>query len=103
MATRQSIEFDFKQALAQADRIDSIADNLSNLSGKRFGATMQNLAANWKGNNASGYLSKGAKLQGKMNVTVNELRNTASDIRKIAKSLYDAEMAALEIASRREY
>ncbi len=103
MATRQSIEFDFRQALAQADRIDGVADRLSSLSGRQFGATMQNLSANWKGENASGYLNKGARLQDKMNGTVNELRNTAGDIRRIARALYDAEMEALEIASRREY
>ncbi len=103
MATRQSIEFDFKKALAQADRIDGVADKLSNLSGRQFGATMQNLSANWKGENASGYLNKGVRLQNKMNGTVNELRNIAEDIRRIARALYDAEMAALEIALRRQY
>ncbi len=103
MATRQSIEFDFKKALAQADRIDGVADKLSNLSSRQFGATMQNLSANWKGENASGYLNKGVRLQNKMDSTVNELRNIAEDIRRIARTLYDAEMAALEIALRRQY
>lgn len=103
MATRESIEFDFKQALAQAEKIENIADNLKILSNNRFGATMQNLSANWKGENASGYLNKGGRLQDKMNVTANDLHNVAADIRKIAKSLYDAEIAALEIASTREY
>ena len=103
MATRQSIEFDFRQAMAQADRIDTVADNLNNLSARRFEATMQNLSSNWKGENASAYRNKGERLQGKMNTTVNELRNTASDIRKIAKKLYDAEMAALDIATKRTY
>jgi len=103
MATRQSIEFDFKKALAQADRIDGVADKLSNLSGRQFGATMQNLSANWKGENASSYLNKGVRLQNKMDGTVNELRNIAEDIRRIARTLYDAEMAALEIALRRQY
>jgi len=103
MATRESIIFDFRRALEQADKIEEIANNLSNLSGQRFEGTMQNLSSNWKGENANLYLQKGEKLQGKMNVTARELRDIASDIRTIAKRLYDAEMAALEIALSREY
>ena len=103
MATRASIEFDFKQALSQADRVEQIADSLSKLSGNKFEGTMQNLSINWKGESANKYLAKGERLQGKMNVTANDLRRIASDIRRIARNLYNAEMAALEIASQRNY
>lgn len=103
MATRSGIEFNFRQALAQADKVDEIADRLSNLSGRRFSGTMQNLAVNWKGESAAMYFSKGARLQDKMGDTVGELRRTADDIRRVARALYEAEMAALEIALRRDY
>ena len=103
MATRESIIFDFRRALEQASKIEEIANNLSNLSGQKFEGTMQNLSANWKGENANLYLQIGEKLQEKMDVTVRELKDIASDIRTIAKRLYDAEMAALEIALTREY
>lgn len=103
MATRQTIEFNFRKALGQADKIDTIANNLSKLSGTEFGGTLQNLSVNWKGENASLYLSKGSSLQEKMNGTVSELHSVASDIRTIAKRLYDAEMAALSIAAERIY
>ena len=103
MATRASIEFDFKQALSQADRVDQIADSLSRLSDNKFEGTMQNLSLNWKGESANRYLAKGERLQGKMNVTANELRRIASDIRRVARNLYNAELAALEIASQRNY
>lgn len=103
MATRESIIFDFRRALEQASKIEEIANNLSNLSGQKFEGTMQNLSANWKGENANLYLQIGEKLQEKMDVTVRELKDIASDIRTIAKRLYDAEMAALEIALIREY
>lgn len=103
MATRASIEFDFKQALSQADRIDEIADNLGNLAKVKFDGTMQNLAANWKGDNASLYLGKGERLQDNMSKTSGELHSIASDIRTVARRLYEAEMRALEIAKHREY
>lgn len=103
MATREKIEMDFKRAIRQADKIDSIANRLGTLSGEKFGGSMQNLSACWKGENASLYLGKGGRLQGKMNGTANELHAIARDIRTVAKRLYNAEMAALAIASSRTY
>lgn len=103
MATRASIEFNFRKAMNQADQIDGIANSLSRLSRDRFGSTMQGISASWKGDNASLYLSKGEKLQGNMDGTASELHSIASDIRTVAKRLYRAEMAALAIAQRREY
>lgn len=103
MASRASIEFDFHKAKAQADRLDAVADQLNRLSDHKFGGTMQHLSANWKGENASLYLSKGGKLQGQMNETARELHNIASDIRAVAERIYRAEMEALRIAEQREY
>lgn len=103
MATRASIEFNFRKAMNQADQIDGIANGLSRLSRDRFGSTMQGISVNWKGENASFYLRKGEKLQGNMDGTASELHSIASDIRTVAKRLYRAEMAALAIAQRREY
>jgi len=103
MASRETIEFNFRAAMGQADRIDGIADNLGRLSGTKFGGTLQNLSANWKGENASMYLEKGGRLQEKMGATEGELHSVAADIRTIARRLYDAEMAALAIANERTY
>ncbi len=103
MATRQSIEFDFRQACDQADRLDSIADNLSNLAKNKLGTSMQTLSQNWKGENATAYLGKGNTLQGNISASSSQLRGIASDIRTIAQNIYNAEMAALEIAERRSY
>lgn len=103
MAGRASIEFDFHKAIAQADRLDAVADQLRTLSDSKFGNSMQHLSSNWKGENASIYLAKGGKLQEQMDGTSRELHSIASDIRAVAKRLYDAEMAALRIAEQREY
>lgn len=103
MASRASIEFDFRKATAQADRLDAVADQLNLLSDKKFGGTMQHLSSNWKGENASLYLAKGGKLQGQMDATSRELHSIAADIRAVAKRLYEAEMRALRIAEHRDY
>lgn len=103
MATRASIEFDFQKAMNEANRIDAIANNLSNVSQRRFGGTLQNISANWKGENAGIYLNKGGRLQERMNGTAAELHSIASDIRRIARRIYLAEKAALAIAQQRNY
>ncbi len=103
MATRETIEINFMQAMRQADKIDTIANDLSRLSGEKFGGSLQNLAGAWKGDNASLYLTKGASLQGKMDGTSKSLHAVASDIRAAARRLYEAEMAAVSIASDRTY
>jgi len=103
MATRSSIEFDFQQAKRQADRLDQIASQLRNLANDQFEDTMNTIAANWKGENATAYLGKGERLQGKIKVSASDLNATANDIRRIAKRLYDAEMENLRRAELREY
>lgn len=89
--------------MQEADRIDSIAARLSDLSQRKFGNTLQNVSVNWKGDNSVIYINKGRELQRNMNGTAAEMRDVASNIRKVARQLYRAEMAALQIAQQREY
>lgn len=103
MASRESIEFDFKKAKEQAKKLDEVAERLNRLSNQKFSGTMQQLSSVWKGENATLYLNKGDRLQEKMNATVRELQNIASDIRVVARRMYEAEMNALRIAQEREY
>ncbi|MBE5881918.1 MAG: hypothetical protein E7289_06410 [Lachnospiraceae bacterium] len=103
MSSRSTIEFNFTKAKQQADKLDAIANDLSRMSSSDFAGIMQNVSANWKGENASAYLAKGSTLQGKMDVTAKSLRGVAADIRAAAKRIYDAEMLALSIAESRTY
>lgn len=103
MATRESIEFDFNQAKSQADQLDTVADNLGGLARKELYGSMQTLSQNWKGKNADAYLSKGNTLQGEITASASTLHQIASDIRTIARNIYNAEMEALRIAEEREY
>lgn len=103
MASEATILFNFQKALAQADQLDTIANNLNKISSGDLNGTLQVVSANWKGQNASAYLEKGGKLQGNIGTTAKDLHSIASDIRIIAKRVYRAEMAALEIAQIRKY
>lgn len=103
MATKATIEMNYRQALKQAEKLDTIANNIKHLSGTELRGSLQNISANWKGDNASLYLNKGSRLQETMNKTAGELHSVASDIRTIAKRVRDADIAALAIAAARNY
>ncbi|MDO5415632.1 MAG: WXG100 family type VII secretion target [Lachnospiraceae bacterium] len=102
MSTRSEIRFNFRQALAQADELDGVAERLERLSGKTMESSMQTLASAWKGQNATAFLRKEDILKGDVKKTAMEIHDIADDIRRIARRIYNAEMAALQIASRRE-
>lgn len=98
-----TITFNYNRAMQQANELDEIANSLSNLTTSDFEGTLQNISVNWKGENARQYLEKGECLQTDMCSTVCSLHSVASEIRTVAKRIYDAEMYALAIAREREY
>ncbi|MDO4329650.1 MAG: WXG100 family type VII secretion target [Lachnospiraceae bacterium] len=102
MSTRSEIRFNFRQALSQADELDDVADRLERLSGKTMESSMQNLAAAWKGQNATAFLKKEDILKGDIKKTASQIHDIADDIRRIARRVYEAEMEALRIASERK-
>lgn len=91
MTTKQNVENNFRSAMAQAAKIDEIAESLAAVSDKKLGNTLQELSLGWKGENASAYLRKGAKLQARMSNSSMELRGIAEDIRNRAKRIYESE------------
>lgn len=98
MATIQTIEFDFKQANIHANRLEELANSLSGLSNNQLKTTLQGVSTSWKGENASMYIGKGAKLQYEVDQTSRELLAIATQIRQVAKKIYIAEMEAVDIA-----
>lgn len=102
MASRYQIQMDFSQAERKAAELDSIAGDLSRLSGTDLQNTLNSLGNNWKGENAGLYIGKGFQLMENMERTAASLRQTAETIRSVARNIYNAEMEALRIAEERE-
>ncbi len=101
--TEATIRMNYQKAMQQAQRLEEIANDMQSLSSNDFGGTLQDIAASWKGENASEYLRKGGMLQGDMEETSRTLSDIAIEIRRKAKAIRDAEMAALQIATKRNY
>lgn len=97
------IEMDFQRANRQADSLEELASELGKLAGSQFEGSLNELAANWKGDNANAFLQKGARLEENMKQTAKSIKNTAIQLRRTAKLIYDAEMYAKKLAEKREY
>lgn len=103
MSTRSEIRFNFRTAIKQAERLEASAAQLKKLAKTSLENSLNTLSGSWKGENANAYVRKGVTLQNEILNTSQELDRVASDIRRIAKRIYDAEMEALRIASERDY
>lgn len=95
MKTQWEIRMDFQNAKAQAQRLENIADNIVYNVVRRLEQAEAQIQANWKGDNAQRYLNRQRQLMEKTYQTVTELRYVAAEIRSIAQSIYETEMAAL--------
>lgn len=93
----RSIEINFSGAMAKADALEQIADEMLRSVNNEYEGAMQMVNAGWKGGNAETYLAKGSKLEGQMRTTINQLRQAAEEIRRSARRTYNAEMEALRI------
>lgn len=102
MKSKTRIKMDFQKARAEAGRLEAIADQLKRLANGKMEQSMMNLSAAWTGTNARLFLQKESQLQDEILDTAKALYNIAADIRRIAQRVYEAEMRAYLIASRRE-
>lgn len=98
MKSEYQIKFDWDNAKAQAARLEELAAWLSAEVVGAMDDNAQQLHAAWTGENATTYLRKQDELKEEINCTANTLRAIASDIKSIARQIYNAEMAALAIA-----
>ncbi len=97
------IRLDFEKAKAAAQKLDDIADGIAGVLSGDYEDSLMNIHANWQGENATHFLTKGEDLKTKIDKTVKDLRAAAEVIRKIAQNTYDTEMQALEIAKNRSF
>ena len=101
MASRQTIIFNYKNALSQADKLDGVAKKLKGISSNDLNNTLSSLDKSWNGDNAWAFIGKGKNIQQKVNASASSINAVADEIRRTAKRIYDAEMRAIEIAESR--
>ncbi len=98
---RYTIEMNFTRAREQAGQLETAAGQLEKIATGNMEEVLSSIMGNWKGENADVYLGKARKVQKDILSVSKELKNTATAIRHIAQVTYQAEMAALELALKR--
>lgn len=99
--SRVTIQLNYDAAKKQAQKLDEIADTLTNVADQQLNGCFSQLQSQWKGENANAYVNKGKVVQGDIRTTASNVKNAAESIRKIAKRTYDAEMHAVRLAEMR--
>ena len=97
MAGTNSIYFDYRHALRQADRLEEIAGNIKNMSNSEFEDALDELMHGWEGEASHMYFQKGMELKTKIDSVSKHLYDAASTLRTVARRLYEADMAAVSI------
>ncbi|MBO6142552.1 MAG: WXG100 family type VII secretion target [Lachnospira sp.] len=103
MKTYATISMNYKKAVARADEIEELADRLSNISETKLEGLLGELSSAWRGDSADIFIQKGQNLSEQITESAKKLYKTAETVRKIAQNNRQADMQALEIATRRTY
>lgn len=101
MKTQQEIEFDFHNALYEAEHLEELADRMDSKTTRGLAHSIQELSAVWQGEGAKEYLRHEDRLKTHVKRSAQSLRGVADDVRAAARRLYAAEMEAVRIASAR--
>lgn len=103
MSGFNKIDVDFEMMMMQAGILERIAEQMETLGTKSFDTTLQNIAASWKGDNATLYLGKGETLKSNTITTAQNLRDIAERLKSRTQFIYSKEKAAAEVAAKRNY
>lgn len=101
MKSSYQISVDFHNAENQAKKLDELADRVERRVADALKTSAEELHSVWKGDSATKYLRKENEMTEQLRQIARGLRDVASDIRRVAKRTYDAEMEALRIAQSR--
>lgn len=97
-----SILFDYQQAIAQAERLEAIAEHTDKNAGSLAEAMGQTVSG-WQADSGALFRKKGGRLEDNMETSAERLRALATEVREIAKRIYEMEMANLALAQQRDY
>lgn len=101
--TEREIKFNYSKAMGQAAELKSIAKSLKTVGDTKLEDCFGKVSKNWTGTNSEDYVKKGRKVQTKVQQSSGNITAAADTIEKMAKRIYDAEMAALRAARHRSY
>lgn len=97
MKSRRDIEMNFTRAVSQAQELEQISKELSEIATAHMAGALEMLAINWKGDNANAFKDKGKILTDEMLDTADDIIKVANSIQSTAKLIYNAERTAMQL------
>jgi len=98
MKSKSEIEMDFSRAMSQAQELEALSKELSEIATEHVKGAMRLLMINWQGDNAQLFVDKEKVLTNEMLSTADDLIRVAKNIKNTANIVYTAEKAALELS-----
>lgn len=97
MKSKSEIEMDFERAVSQAQELEELSKELSELATEHVKGALRMLMFNWQGDNAELFSLKGKTLTNEMIETADDLIKVAKNIKSTANIVYTAEKAAASL------
>ena len=86
-----AIEFNYNNAISQAELIEGIVKDMRDVANKDLQTTVDSISASWRGDAAQQFLRYCFTAQGDVKSQAAKLEKLATDIRRVAKVIKDAE------------
>lgn len=103
MASEHTIRLNYEKAIAQANELSKIGDNVGKIASGKLTDSISNIDKNWDGENSKKFIKKSNDLKAKVEDSSKDIKAIAGAIKQMAKAIYDAEMRNIEIAKKRSY
>lgn len=101
MKEKYEIYMDFKRAKEAANELDEIADQMNQVANRKLTAAMDETASAWECDAERIFGEKTEQIRANVNHNIQTAKNLADRIRSDARRMYEAELKAYEIASKR--
>jgi uncharacterized protein YukE len=88
------INFNYQRAMTQANQIETIANQMSNLTDRQFQTTLDSIGVCWRGDASQQFIGYCSQTQTDIRSQAKRLRELAARIRQVAKIIKEAEERA---------
>lgn len=97
MKSKKEIEMNFSRAVAQAQELEMLSKELSEMATEHLRGAFKLLSYSWQGDNSEQFIKKGEVLTEEMLDTADDLIKVAKSISTTANIVYSAETAAMQL------
>lgn len=96
------LNFNYNQAIKQANQIDTVANDMLSVANKQLQTTLDSIGTCWQGDASRQFIGYCATTQTDIRTQAKKLQDLAHRIREVAKIIRDAEEKAKEIQGQQD-